>query len=86
MSDVIVQPGQVWADNDARCDGRTLRVLRVEQNTRKGGPVAVCQVLTDAHGVPVAATRTVRIRLSRMRPTSTGYRFLHHVTEENSDA
>lgn len=35
-----LQPGQVWADNDPRSEGRTLRVDRIESGK------AVCTVLT----------------------------------------
>jgi hypothetical protein len=37
-------PGQVWADNDPRSAGRTLRVDRID------GDKAVCTVLTNAAG------------------------------------
>lgn len=78
-----VEPGQVWADNDPRSDGRTVRVDRIDDGK------AVCTVLTnrthaqreldrgtgwstDSRG------RTTRIALSRFRPTSTGYRLVQH--------
>lgn len=68
-----VKPGQVWADNDPRSAGRTLRVDRID------GDRAVCTVLTDADQRRSGAESTVgnatRISLKRFRPTSTGYRY-----------
>lgn len=75
-----VRPGQVWADNDPRSEGRTLRVERIE------GTKAVCTVLTNMtpsqadlrRGVLVTDMRgkTTRIALARFRPTRTGYRLV----------
>lgn len=79
-----VKPGQVWADNDWRSRGRTLRVLSID------GEHAVCEVLTlsiqqqrmvdqgsawanDVRG------KTRRIALRRMKPTHTGYRLVEDV-------
>lgn len=78
-----VRPGQIWADNDARNEGRTLRVDRIEIHAFGHGvlegrvPHAVCTVLTQPDDRPWALTgRQVTIRVSRMRPTSTGYRLV----------
>lgn len=75
QSAVGVERGQVWADNDPRSKGRTVRVLRVEET------YAVVTVLTardSAHDAErqraVGAER--RIRLARFTPTSTGYRLV----------
>jgi hypothetical protein len=76
-----VPPGSVWADNDERVMGRTLRVGRIE------GDVAICVVLTNSNvtqaeldrgvrGVRDTRGRTTRISLRRFRPTSTGYRLV----------
>ena len=86
----VVRPGQVWADNDVRCKGRTVRVAEV-------GPLtAICEILTnsDAHQEYVDGVRSVagyrpddmrgmrtEIKLRRFRPTSTGYRLLEDVTD-----
>jgi hypothetical protein len=82
MSDAPkVRPGQVWADNDRRYEGRTLRVERIE------GLQAVCIVLTNStnHQARIdkgdAWAQDTRgkerhIALSRMKPTSTGYRLI----------
>lgn len=52
---IPVRPGQVWADNDPRVTGRTIRIDAVD------GDVATCTVLTndaesqakiDTHGSP----------------------------------
>lgn len=82
-----VRVGQVWADNDTRAKGRTLRVLAVEHDARMGKDVALCRVLTNSddtqqdldRGRPWATDRrgrTTRIAVERMRPTSTGYRLV----------
>ena len=89
--EVVVRPGQVWADNDVRSKGRTIRVVDV-------GPVtAICEIRTnsDAQQEYVDGVRSMvgyrpvdmrgkrtQIALRRFKPTSTGYRLL----EEASDA
>ena len=70
-----VRPGQVWADNDRRCKGRTVRVDSTD------GRFAYCTVLTDRGGEKPLRARTVRIAIERMRPTSTGYRLVPDVPE-----
>ncbi|WP_438491793.1 hypothetical protein [Streptomyces asiaticus] len=64
-----VQVGQVWADNDKRSEGRTVRVNEVDDR------YAYCTVLTPATPGGRTGQRT-RIALARMRPTPTGYRLL----------
>lgn len=65
----VVRVGQVWADNDKRSEGRTLRVDAVSARH------AQCVVLTPA--TPGSRTgHTVRILLERMKPVTTGYRLL----------
>lgn len=85
MSTPDVKPGQVWADNDKRAKGRTLLVLSVGHDERRGYAVAVCEVLTmggssdfrlDAGvGRDTVGLRT-RVAVKRMRPNSTGYRLV----------
>jgi hypothetical protein len=79
-----VRPGQVWADNDQRSAGRTVRVERIE------GDKAICTVLTNitstqahldgnvaaAWGVRDTRGKTTRISLARFRPTQSGYRLV----------
>lgn len=77
-----VRPGQVWADNDKRAEGRTLRVDRIE------GGKACCTILTDADYVQREREagrgawvvdrvgKSTKISLTRFRPTSTGYRLI----------
>jgi len=91
-----IKIGQVWADNDPRAAGRTLRVDRIERvrgNARgnKGGMIVTCTVLTDGiknaayrakEGLPGPVGRTTKINASRFRPTMTGYRLL----KESADA
>lgn len=71
-----VRPGQIWADNDKRSSGRELRIERVDDRY--------------AYAVspgPGGRFRQSRILLTRMRPTSTGYRLVQEAptptTEEN---
>lgn len=67
-----VKPGQVWADNDPREEGRTLRVERIEDDK------AICTVLSNRSVGSYTASvgRITRISLRRFRPTSTGYRLV----------
>jgi len=70
-----VRPGQVWADNDKRSRGRTVKVLEVVD--RGGDPHAIVQVLTVARGaLPLdpRKPRITRIAVRRFVPNSTGYR------------
>ncbi|MEU8521212.1 hypothetical protein [Streptomyces sp. NPDC048577] len=69
MTQPDVRVGQVWADNDKRSEGRTVRVDEVDVC------YAYCTVLTSATPGGRTGQRT-RIALERMRPTSTGYRLL----------
>lgn len=93
-----VRVGQVWADNDPRCAGRTIRVDSID------GDKAVCTVLTnsdetqrhlDAYEMPGRSRyprgpilrdtrgKVRRISLARFKPTSTGYRLLTDVPGES---
>ncbi|MEU2106451.1 hypothetical protein [Nocardia sp. NPDC019255] len=70
----VIRVGQVWADNDPRCQGRrTLRVVAL-QSTRI--PYAVCEILTGWNGNPPERKRRTRLQVDRMHPTSTGYRLV----------
>jgi hypothetical protein len=62
-----VEKGQLWVDNDKRLRNpkRFIRVMEFDQDS------AVCEAWRDTPG---SVSRTVRIRLLRFRPTSTGYR------------
>lgn len=77
MSEIIeVRPGQVWADNDPRSAGRTLRVDAIDGNK------AVCTILTNTDSTLVywqqrdMRGRQTRISLARFKPTRTGYRLV----------
>jgi hypothetical protein len=61
-----VKPHQVWADNDKRRQGRTLKVNSVETLHAK------CEVLTFAPNRQIKR-KFVRIRLDRFRPRVNGY-------------
>lgn len=76
-----VKPGSIWADNDERSAGRTLRVERIEDGK------AVCTILTNITVTQVELERgvkrlrdmrgkTTRISLARFKPTSSGYRLV----------
>jgi hypothetical protein len=80
-----VRPGQVWADNDPRSAGRTLRVDSID------GGKAICTILTNSSDEQAAIEcppgslgytpkdtrgKTTRISLSRIKPTRTGYRLI----------
>lgn len=63
-----VTPGQVWADNDPRCAGRTVRVVELDVNAR-GQQVArvvaltntdTDQALIDRHGLASAGSQVGR--------------------------
>lgn len=80
-TDTRVKPGQIWADNDKRAEGRTVRVERIEDGK------AVCTVLTNRDAAQRELDRgsawctdmrgkTTRISLARFRPTNTGYRLV----------
>lgn len=87
MTEPQVEPGQVWADNDNRCKGRTIRVDSID------GDRAVCTVLTnptstqeridrgDQSNIQDTRGKQTRISLRRFRPTSTGYRLLANSEE-----
>lgn len=64
-----VAEGQVWADNDKRCEGRHVYVAHVDETH-----ATVDQCRPDGTVMPRA--RRTRIRLDRFRPTSTGYRLV----------
>lgn len=81
MPEPTVRPGQVWADNDRRAKGRTLRVDAID------GDKAVCTILTNSDAAQSNLDRgdpwtvdmrgkTTRVALRRLRPSSTGYRFV----------
>ena len=63
--------GQVWADNDWRAEGRTIRLTMVDARYVHG------VVVTDRKSVVQPTVgRPVRLLRTRLRPTSTGYRLL----------
>ncbi len=73
MNDIEVKVGQVWADNDKRSAGRHVKVIGIE-------PVYKQAVVRPAapDGRLIGA-RVTRIRLTRFRPTSNGYRLVKDV-------
>lgn len=89
-----VRPGQLWADNDPRHAGRTLRVDEVCY--RAGKKVARCTILTNSDETQAEIDkpttpwyrpadrrgRQTDISVRRFRPTSTGYRLVTDVPKE----
>lgn len=84
MSTPDVRPGQIWADNDKRSSGRTIRVDEII-GSPQGDRVAVCTILTNRDAADPndwgtdMRGRKVRIKVRRFRPTSTGYRLIENV-------
>lgn len=76
-----VQVGQIWADNDYRKSGRTLKITALEGND------AICQVLTNYDHVQeeldkgywsyqdMRGTQTT-IKVRRLYPNARGYRLI----------
>lgn len=65
-----VAVGQIWADNDRRSKGRTVRVVGIEANR-----VSV-ETVTGVGGKPAPKRKPASILLNRFRPNSTGYSFV----------
>ena len=71
MTNSPVEVGQVWADNDSRVYGRTVKVEAID------GDKAVCRVLARPVDYPQGRTgHTTKISIGRFKPTSTGYRLI----------
>jgi hypothetical protein len=77
-----IRKGQVWADNDNRCKGRTIRVVAIEMSYDRR---ALCEVVTDRDGKPPQRSRDVRIKVDRLHPTSTGYRLIEDPTKGDQE-
>ena len=69
-TDTTVKPGQVWADNDKRAAGRTVRVERIEDGS------AVCTILTNRDATPspsgIFHPSALDVFLSRLLPLTEG--------------
>lgn len=81
-----VKPGQIFADNDPRSEGRTLRVDEIENG------VALCTILTNRHiteywlrqedsWVKDQIGHRTRIKVRRLYPNARGYRLIEDVKE-----
>lgn len=66
-----VRPGQVWADNDPRSAGRTVRIESIDISGDE--PVAICTVLSLARNVCTGMGSIKKIKVRRFRPVSSGY-------------
>ncbi|AJP04754.1 hypothetical protein TU94_28225 [Streptomyces cyaneogriseus subsp. noncyanogenus] len=64
---------QIWQDNDPRSPNRYLKITAVDGTHATMRQVAITP--QGATAVPSGA-RATRIRLDRLRPTSTGYRYI----------
>jgi hypothetical protein len=71
-TDAGVRDRQVWADNDPRSAGRKVRVISVDETHA----TVVGVVASGGKYVPSTAARKTRIKLTRFKPTSTGYRLV----------
>jgi hypothetical protein len=78
VSQIEVKPGQVWADNDRRSEGRHVKVIAIERLHRQA-VVRACSPLGNFTGA-----RVTRIRLDRFKATSTGYRLVQDAPEATS--
>jgi hypothetical protein len=78
-----IRVGQVWADADWRSEGRTIRVVALEEpgHVLLHARRAVCEVLTEPGGKVLGRPRRVRIQVDRMHPTSTGYRLVQEAAK-----
>ncbi len=73
-----IHVGSIWADNDPRCGGRTVKIVAIEMwDVHR----AICEVRTNPDGKPPVTGRVVRIKVDRLHPTSTGYRLIEDPTE-----
>lgn len=70
-----VAVGQVWADNDWRSRGRTVRIVGIETNR------VLVETVTGTGGKPAPKRKPTRILLNRLRPNSTGYRLVSDPTK-----
>jgi hypothetical protein len=83
-----VRPGQIWADNDPRSEGRTLQVLAIEEGR------ALCAVRTNSNWVqewidernsknPPSDRRgaNTRINLKRFDGSGRGYKLVREEAE-----
>jgi hypothetical protein len=79
-----VHPGQLWADNDPRAQGRTLEVVALVRSRGDLGDrwsrsprYAYCIVASDREGTRQSgALQPTWIALSRFRPRRNGYRLV----------
>jgi hypothetical protein len=71
MNISIVKVGQVWKDRDKRRLNRHLRVIEIPKDLTAPGARATLQPC-KLNGQFIS-TRTTRILVSRMRPTSTEF-------------
>lgn len=77
MTDQPVRPGQIWADQDKRSDGRKIRIETVDDTHATVVPVTI----TPQGAVALQPGRATRIRLDRLRPTTTGYQLVREAAE-----
>lgn len=67
-----VKPGQVWEDVDPRMHGRQFKVRDIDETH--------ATVVITRPNEQASTTRIVyRIKLTRFKPTSTGYRLIQDV-------
>lgn len=71
-----IRPGQVWQDNDRRAVGQYLRYVKIIDVRKDHVLVEAVRTPQFPSGERVGVGKTRKIRIDRMRPTSTGYRLV----------
>ena len=76
MTDVHV--GQIWVDNDRRSQGRKIIIEKlypefpIGDNVKDNPLIAECRIIANPNS-PATIGNVTRIRVSRLRPTASGY-------------
>lgn len=91
---VIPEVGQVWADNDRRNRGRTLKIVsigkekvRMEVLTNTDEVQAMIDIPGEIRGYQPKDRRGKQVLVSphRLHPTSTGYRLIERTSPDETD-
>lgn len=73
QTDNTPRVGQIWIDNDKRVFLRKIRIVEILEDTVRA------EIIQHVES-PRMVGRIVTIKLSRMKPTATGYRLLPDVS------
>lgn len=77
MTTTAPKPDQIWVDNDPRSNGRQVKIIAVDET--HATVVTIIDALGQHH--EAATARRTRIKLTRFKPTSTGYRLVEEATQ-----